>query len=181
MPTHGDFPYEDFEIRLLDGAPPPRFDCGSEDLNRFFHERAWVDQMEGISVTYVYWLHGLLAGFATVVMAEVILSQRERGWRISFESLGALKLAQLGVDLSFHGRGVGLAIVNSIVQLARNLSVRVGCRYVVVDARHDVVAWYESKGFRHNRRMQRIRADRALQHGRDPSALAQSMRFDIRG
>jgi GNAT superfamily N-acetyltransferase len=164
----------------LDGEPDAGFDCGHADQNRFLYERAWEDQQEAVSTTYLYYLHGILAGYATVVLDSLLLSQRERGWRLRYETIGALKLAQLGVHHSFHGRGLGQFIVADVIVLAQKLGTLVGCRYVTVDAREDMVGWYERLNFKLNKRMQEHRIERALKMHRDPAHLAVSMRFDIR-
>jgi len=123
----------------------------------------------------------MLAGYATVCVDGLLLSRRERGMRIRYESVGVLKLAQLGVDRSFQGRGLGGLIVADIVRLAREISRRAGCRYLTVDAVEEVVAWYEGGlGFKRNRLMQEHRIRLALERQRDPERLAISMRFDIR-
>src|SRR3954454_7346300 len=97
---------ENVVIRLLDGPPEAGFDCGREDQNVFLYERAWEDQQEKASATYLYHVNGMLAGYATVCMDALPLGKRERGLRIRYKEVGALKLAQLGVDLRFQGRGL---------------------------------------------------------------------------
>lgn len=171
---------DELEIRRLEAEPETGFDCGQEEQNTFLYTRAWADQCEGVSTTYLYYLHGILAGYATVVMDGLILSRRERPWRIRYETVGALKLAQLGVHRELSGRSLGSLIIADVIGLAVRISEAVGCRYVTVDARHDVVGWYEKLGFKHNRQMQEHRVERALKLGRDADRLAKSMRFDIR-
>jgi hypothetical protein len=94
-------------VRKLDGPPEPGFDCGHHEQNTFLYEHAWADQQELISTTYQYYVDGVFAGFATVSMDGLPLTFRERGVRIRYETVGATKLAQLGVDVRFQGRGLG--------------------------------------------------------------------------
>lgn len=167
--------------RKLDGPPEAGFICKHEDQTSFLYERAWADQQQLVSTTYVYYVHGILAGYATVCLDAIQLSRRERGFHIKYEIIGALKLAQLGVHQSFEGRGLGTYIVADVVGLARTLSDSVGCRFVTVDARADMIPWYEHHlGFKHNTEMQRHRVELAVARKRDPDRLAVSMRFDIR-
>jgi len=95
--------------------------------------------------------------------------------------VSAIKLVQLGVRRAFQGGGIGRLAVADVLALARGISLRVGCRYVTLDAQPDLVGWYDSQGFRRNiyRQEQRIRD--AVEHGRDPGTIAVSMRFDLRG
>jgi GNAT superfamily N-acetyltransferase len=171
----------DVVVRKLDGPPDAGFDCGHEDQNAFLYTRAWDDQQQLVSTTYLYYVHGILAGYATICLDALELSRRERGWHIKHEIVGALKLAQLGVDQAFNGRGLGTYIVADVIELARGLSDTVGCRYLTVDARADMVSWYERRlGFKHNTEMQMNRIERAVRRQRDPERLAASMRFDLR-
>jgi hypothetical protein len=85
------------------------------------------------------------------------------------------------VNRTFQGRSLGGLIVAEVIRLAREIADRIGCRYVTVDARHDLMGWYERGfGFERNRLMQEHRVERAVRRGHDPEHLAISMRFDIR-
>jgi len=171
---------DDTVVRLLGGQPEAGFDCGHDEQNRFLYERAWDDQKERVSTTYLYHVNGMLAGYATVCMDSLPLSTRERALRIRYREVAALKLAQLGVDLRFQGRGLGTLIVAYVVELARELSARVGCRYVTLDAHPEVAEWYEEAlGFKRNKLRQKLRLQEAAGK-RDLSTVAISMRFDIR-
>jgi hypothetical protein len=68
-----------------------------------------------------------------------------------------------------------------VLALARDEALRVGCRYVTLDAQPDLVSWYESQGFERNVLRQNQRIQNALAHGRDPADIPVSMRFDLRG
>jgi GNAT superfamily N-acetyltransferase len=172
---------EDIAIRTLDGLPEPGFDCGRHDQNTFLYERAWPDQQEQVSVTYLYYVKGILAAYATVCMDSLPLARRERGLAIGYRDVSALKLAQLGVDRAFQGLGLGRFVVADAISLAREEAIRVGCRYLTLDAQPDLIDWYAGQGFKRNELRQEWRIADALKHKRDPEAIAVSMRFDLRG
>ncbi|MFP5406774.1 MAG: hypothetical protein ACLGHY_10710 [Gammaproteobacteria bacterium] len=175
-------PYEALaidDVRKLDGPPAPGFDCGHPEQNAYFYDRAWNDQLENVAVTYCYYAGGALAGYATVLMDGLSLAFRERGVRIGYETVGATKLAQLGVDLRFQGRGLGDLIVADVVGLASQLSGRLGCRFVTVDARPGLETWYQKRFFKPNQLMQKRRIQFALEKQRDPQLLPISMRLDL--
>ncbi|HEX6748825.1 MAG TPA: GNAT family N-acetyltransferase [Longimicrobium sp.] len=171
---------EDIFIQRLDGPPEQGFDCGTTEQNSYLYDHAWADQEESVSVTYLHYVHGILAGYSTISMDGVQLSFRERGIRIRYETVGAVKLAQLGVDRAFQGCGLGSLLVDFVVAQARVVSTIVACRYVSVDARPGLEAWYERYGFRRNKLMQERMRRFALEKNRDPDRLATSMRIDIR-
>jgi hypothetical protein len=65
-----------------------------------------------------------------------------------------------------------------MIELAIKLSARVGCRYVAVDARPELVPWYARHGFVINKVEQRAREEAAARRG--ASSIPVSMRFDLR-
>ncbi len=180
MEAHEELSWDDIVVRKLDGPPEPGFDCGNDDQNSFLYERAGADQEELISVTYCYYLHGIFAAYATLLMDGISLSFRERGLRIRYETIGATKLAQLAVDRRFQRRRLGEWIVAHVTMIARRVGNTLGCRYVSVDARPGLAPWYKRQAFETNKLMQQRRTGLAVEKKRDPDAIPTSMRLDIR-
>jgi GNAT superfamily N-acetyltransferase len=166
--------------RTLDGPPPLGFDCGQDAQNRFLYDYAWPDQVERISATHLYYVRGLLAAYCTLCLDALELGTRERAKEIRFKRVGALKLAQLGVDVRFQGAGLGALVVSDVTNIARDQWKHAGCRFVTVDARPELVGWYERQGFRVNRVMQNQRVQETAGK-RDPLDIPVSMRLDLRG
>jgi predicted N-acetyltransferase YhbS len=160
-------------------SPPPRgFDCEREAQNTFLYDWAWFDQRQRLTTTYVYRTAGILAAYMAVCMDAVVLGTREKPPALRYKNIGALKLAQLAVDNSLRGRGLGTLVVYDAVNLAVELSQRVGCRYVVLDAQPELVEWYQALGFKINKVMQKQRIAAATD--RNPDEIPVSMRFDLR-
>jgi predicted N-acetyltransferase YhbS len=162
----------------LEGTPPQGFDCRREAQNSFLYEWAWPDQRQRLTTTYVYRAAGMLVGYMAVCMDAVVLGTREKPAALRYKNLAALKLAQLGVDHTLSGRGLGTLIIFDVVNLALELSQRVGCRYVTLDAQPDLVEWYQRLGFKINRVIQKQRIEAA--GTRNPDEIPVSMRFDLR-
>jgi GNAT superfamily N-acetyltransferase len=183
-PTQMPFQYrhnsEGMDVHRLDALPSPRFDCGREEQNEFLHRYAWTDQGELLSTTYLFHVDGLLAAYSTVCVDGILLARDERPPEVRFGQVSALKLAQLGVHASFQGRGIGRQAVKFVVGLAREVGDTAAVRYVVVDAKPDLVDWYADLGFTRNRLRQEERIRHAVAHRRDPEKLAVSMRFDLK-
>jgi GNAT superfamily N-acetyltransferase len=172
------FDFDDLLVGKLEGAPPPGFDCGRDTQTRFLYEYAWHDQRQRVSTTYLYQTAGTLAAYITVCMDAVPLGRRERPAAIRFQDIPALKLAQLGVHLSLQGRGYGAMAVAGVIAMAIALSRYAGCRYVILDAKPDLVEWYRGLGFEVNTLKQKQRIAAAA--GRNPDEIPVSMRFDLR-
>jgi GNAT superfamily N-acetyltransferase len=179
--TPGDlFPLPSIEGDRLEGPPPAGFDCARDAQNRFLYDSAWLDQQEAVSTTYLYYIQGLIAAYATVCMHGIVLGTRERPRSIRYKQVAAVHLAQLGVDRRFQGEGLGRRVIADMVGLARESSEFVGCRYLALDARPDLVGWYAKRGFRINKVMQKERIEAATGK-RDPADIPVSMRFDLLG
>lgn len=164
--------------RKLEGVPPSGFDCGRESQTRFLYGYAWHDQRQRVSTTYLYLVAEMVAAYATVCMDAIPLGRRERPSAIRYQDIAALKLAQLGVDRVFQGRGYGAMAVASVIALAIELSQRAGCRYVTLDAKPHLVDWYRSLGFEINQLKQKQRLEAS--GTRNPDEIPVSMRFDLR-
>ncbi len=171
--------FEDLEVRKLDGNPPFGFDCGRTEQNQYLYERAWVDQQELLSTTYLFLIDGVLAAYATVMMDSIPLGRRERGV-IPYRYVSACKVGQLGVARRFQAQGLGRFVVIYALDLAQDVAARVACRYVSLDSQPDLIDWYERFGFIVNRTRQAERIEDALRHQRDHHAIAVSMRLDLR-
>lgn len=181
MLTYPEFTSDELVVRVMDGPPESGFDCGRAEQTYFLYDFAWDDQRAMISVTYLYYFRGILAAYTTVCADSIPLSRRERDPSIRYREVSAIKLVQLGVRRVIQGGGIGRLAVADVLGLARDISLRVGCRYVTLDAQPDVVGWYESQGFRRNLYRQEQRIQDAVAHRRDPDTIAVSMRFDLRG
>jgi GNAT superfamily N-acetyltransferase len=178
MSNHPEITSDELVVRVMDGPPERGFDCRRAEQTEFFHECAWDDQQAQLSVTYLYYFRGILAAYATVCTDSIPLSRRERDPSVRYREVSAIKLAQLGVHHSFQGIGLGRV---AVLKLARDISLRVGCRYVTLDAQPDLVGWYETQAFVRNLYRQEQRIRDAVEHRRDPDTIAVSMRFDLRG
>lgn len=137
--------------RLEPGDDRSSFRSGNSDLDRFFIRYAGQNQFRHhIGTTYVAVnAGGLIVGFATVAASE-IPPQRlpdQKRTRLPKYPVPVLRLARLAVDERAKGRGVGTALLRSILVLAQELAQRVGCLGVIVDAKPDAIAFSEKLGF----------------------------------
>ena len=169
---------ERIEGHVLEGPPPAGFNCARDAQNRFLYERAWAEQEELVSTTYLYRIEGRVAAYATVCMTGVVLGTREKPASIPYKQIAALHLVQLGVDRRFQRVGLGSYVVGDVIGLGWEVSEHIGCRYLALDAHPDLVGWYERQGFSTNKTMQKQRVEAAT--SRESGApLPVSMRFDL--
>jgi GNAT superfamily N-acetyltransferase len=171
---------DDLNAIPLDGDPPGGFDCGKDDQNQFLYERAWRDHEAGVSGTYLFYVKGMLAGYVTLMTDALLLHKRERGRGVHYQTVSAVKLCQLGVGVEFQGQGLGKQLVAFAVQIALTVANFVGCRYLTLEARPELVEFYEKQGFVQNELAQEVRKRDARAHSRNPDGIPVSMRFDLR-
>jgi GNAT superfamily N-acetyltransferase len=179
QPDDPGWSFDQFSIVKLDGDPPLSFDCGNEEQNEYLLYQARQDQETLIAVTYLLHVKGIEAAYLTFCMDSLQLGH-EQPEDISRGQVPALKLAQLGVSVGFQGFRLGKYLVGLAIKRAIQLSNEVGCRYLTVDARPDVVSFYQDQGFVKNKVEQRRRRKLARKRDRDLDQLSVSMRFDIR-
>jgi ribosomal protein S18 acetylase RimI-like enzyme len=91
----------------------------------------------------------------------------------------AVKVAQLAIHESWQGRGLGRKLVALAAGIASDLRARVGCRYLTVDAKADVVGWYRSQEFKVNKEERKARERRAAERQVLVESLPVSMRLDL--
>jgi GNAT superfamily N-acetyltransferase len=140
-----------FRVRRLEpGDDRSRFRSGNVELDRFFGRYAGQNQFRHhIGTTYVAVDEsGLIAGFATVTASELVPSTLPRPRRKGPPyPLPVLRLARLAVDRRAKSTGVGTLLLGSVLALARQMAIDVGCVGVVVDAKEEAVPFYEKLGF----------------------------------
>jgi GNAT superfamily N-acetyltransferase len=169
----------DLDVHLLDGPPPHGFDCGRDEQNEFLYARAWSDQQRRLSVTRLFLVKGIVAAYVTTLADAIELGTREKDEGVRYPTLAAIKIAQLAVDRRFAGVGLGRLLVAYVIEYVRQASLGIGCRYVTVDARPELEAWYAAQGFVRNKVVNKRKLEHALAAGRDERGIPISMRYDL--
>jgi GNAT superfamily N-acetyltransferase len=140
-------------FRALDPRDGRRaFDCGHDSINRWFREQAGQAARKGTAATTVGVDNGTgrIASFYSLVAHRIARndpSARATGLRRGYP-MPAILIAQLGVDVTYQGRGVGRAtLLDALARLAV-VSAEVGFEAVIVDAIDDqAAAFYAAHGF----------------------------------
>jgi GNAT superfamily N-acetyltransferase len=168
------------DIFRLEGKPPLDFDCDRDEQNEFLQGRAFEDQARMLSVTYLAHTSGITVGFMTLAMDAIALQSKEKpDSSIPYKRFSAIKIAQLATDRRWKGRGIGKSMVAFGAHIALRLQKDVGCRYLTVDAKPDVVDWYRSQEFNINKIAKKDRLALAQVRNVDPDSLPISMRQDL--
>ena len=134
---------------------PTNFSCGSlkdhKDLNEFLLNDAIQHQEDCIGATKLIIYKDDVAGYYTLCASEVKLKTVERPYKEDDpQTFPAIKLARFAVHKKYQSKGLGKEVVKYIVGLTIYINTQIGCRFVLVDATQESVAFYEKMGFKKN-------------------------------
>ncbi|MGH2509528.1 MAG: hypothetical protein ACRDHZ_19290, partial [Ktedonobacteraceae bacterium] len=125
-------------------------------------------------------------GYVSLTMDEIPLAKLERPENVPFSRLPALKIAQMGIHVEYAGNKLGQELVTFAILIASHVKQEVGCRYVTLDAKTDLVKWYLGQGFELNEKDNEERAAQLAatkmsdaKRQKREAELPVSMRFDL--
>ena len=139
------------EIRPL--RPEDRrteFSSGNLDLDRFFQKYAGQNQFRlHLGTTYVAVESERILGYVSLAACSITVDQlaKKQRKRLPKYPLPALRIARLAVAQDAQGGGVGSHLLRTAFSIAIDMSEKVGCVGIVVDAKQDAIAFYEKLGF----------------------------------
>jgi GNAT superfamily N-acetyltransferase len=128
------------------------FHCGDEALDRYLMTQATQDIRRRMANCFVAIeaATGRIAAFYTLSSASipmVDLPQEESKRLPRYPTLPAVRIGRLAVDLAFHGRGLGAALLADAAHRATRSEI--AAFTLLVDAKNDqAVAFYRHHGFR---------------------------------
>jgi predicted N-acetyltransferase YhbS len=111
------------------------FDCSKDDvlgINEFIHKEAVQYQRDSMGITYVFYYQNAIVGYVTVAMYTIEVKETKLRIVTSEKRYPALLLGRLGVHNEYRGRNIGHSICLWTIGLAKELSKKVGCRFVVL-------------------------------------------------
>ncbi len=128
------------------------FSSGDIEIDRFFIKFAGQNQFKHkIGTTYIAQNSNKSApiGYATVSVSSLNIENidKKEFRTLPKYPLPILRLARLGVDRRYHGRGVGKALLRHILYLALLIEEQAGCIGIVVDAKKEAQDFYQQYGF----------------------------------
>lgn len=150
---------EDLKVRCIVAEDVPlltTFTCGEADLDDFLRSDALRLQTHRVARTYLAFYGADVIGYMTLLADAVVLETKERK-RLALgahdhPAVPALKIARLAIADSFRTThaGAGTALIGIALAIGSDLSERIGCRLLTVDAYPESVAFYEKLGFIRN-------------------------------
>ena len=134
------------------------FQCADQDLTEFLYEDAKHFQKELMAVTYLleHMEQNKTAAYFSLLADKITFSSENKSaWnklnRVipnskRRKSYPAVKIGRLAVHEEYSGQGLGTLILDNIKYAFANV-MRIGCRFITVDALQSAIPFYQQNGF----------------------------------
>ena len=135
-------------IRQIKKSELKDFDCGSEELNAFLKRFAHQNDKSGIGRTFVLTENNNAIGFITLCSGALAFDELPKDYsRLPRYPIPIIRIARLGVDKRFQGKGYGKELLGFAFEKIALLCNFIGVKFVVVDAKNVAKKFYEKYGF----------------------------------
>ena len=126
-----------------------RFTCGTVSLDDWLKRRAWPNLVAGASRTYVVAEERRVIGYYCLASGALALADSPGTIRRNMpDPVPMAILGRLAVDQSWHGRGLGAALLQDAVVRTAQAAKILGIRGLLVHAiSAEAKAFYEHHGF----------------------------------
>ena len=127
------------------------FDCGNDDLNRWFYQVARQHKDRGVSSTFVAVSDNTSAevlGFYAITVAELMNVDLPEQYRKRLpERVPVFRLGRLAVSVRHKGQRVGESLLFDAIDRITRISQEVGGAGIVVNAKPSAIDFYKQYGF----------------------------------
>ena len=127
------------------------FDCGNDDLNRWFYQVARQHKDRGVSSTFVAVSDNTSAevlGYYAITVAELMNVDLPEQYRKRLpEKVPVFRLGRLAVSVRHKGQRIGESLLFDAIYRITRISQEVGGVGIVVNAKPSAVDFYKQYGF----------------------------------
>ena len=158
------------------------FDCKNPELNDFFFNDA-IDYLRE-SYDQIYLIKennsSIIIGYITISCGVVKFSE-EMAIKKKLRNIPGLLVGRLAVDNKFQRKGYGLDLIKKAVNVAKKISIDVGCRFLIVDAKTTLksIAFYRKYKFKFIEPISGEKIFEELKNGEKPKKRTVKMFFDL--
>lgn len=125
------------------------FRSGHTDLDLFFHRYAGQNQFRHhIGVTHIALQEQTICGYVTIAAGSMEFDQLPESSTLPHHyPLPILRLGRMAVDLRYQSQGIGKLLLQQVCSLALHQKETSGCIGIFVDAKPEVISFYQKYGF----------------------------------
>jgi predicted GNAT family N-acyltransferase len=127
------------------------FDCGNDDLNRWFSQVARQHKDRGVSSTFVAVVDNAsteVIGYYAITVAELVNINLPEQYRKRLpEKVPVFRLGRLGVSVRYKGQRIGESLLFDAINRIARISQEVGGIGIVVNAKPTAIDFYKQYGF----------------------------------
>ena len=127
------------------------FDCGNDDLNRWFYQVARQHKDRGVSSTFVAVSDNTSAevlGYYAITVAELMNVDLPEQYRKRLpERIPVFRLGRLAVSVRHKGQRIGESLLFDAIDRITRISQEVGGVGIVVNAKPSAIDFYKQYGF----------------------------------
>ena len=127
------------------------FDCGDDDLNRWFSQVARQHKDRGVSSTFVAATDNKsveILGYYAITVAELMNVDLPEQYRKRLpDKVPVFRLGRLAVSVRYKGQRIGESLLFDAIDRITRISQEVGGVGIVVNAKPSAIDFYKQYGF----------------------------------
>lgn len=143
----------DFKLITESAVDLDEFDCGVESINQYVKE-SYFPSLAQHAYAYTVSAKGKTLGYIQFLFRDVSLCDfpddiADIDSGVKDETLSAVHIRYMAIDEKYQGRKIGTAVLNIAIGKIEELAKKWPISMITIDARIDLVSWYEKEGFKH--------------------------------
>ena len=125
------------------------FTCGNKDLDKFLRNHALLNDRNGYGKTFLLIDGTEVVGFFTLCSASIGFEEFKEHQKplMPRYPIPCIRIARLAVKSDKQGQGYGKELLKQAFLRILNVSIAIGIKLIVVDAKETSASFYEKYGF----------------------------------
>lgn len=138
--------------RVTEDVVNQKFDCGVESINEYVRD-SYYPTIAQHAYAYTIWGNGRLLGYVQYLFRDVELEYfpdeiADVDPGVKENTLSALHIRFLAIDSQYQKRHIGTSVLEILIKKIEDMAIDWPIRLITIDARIDLVKWYERNGFK---------------------------------
>lgn len=125
------------------------FNCGLEDMDNFLKDDALDQQEENMNTTYLLTYQNKILGFFSLLADRIDIKDIPEEYNCKYKSFPAIKIGRLAIDKDYQNKGLGTKILDNICSEIKDMSLKIGVKFITIDAYCNVREFYYKNAFQH--------------------------------